>query len=49
MASCLVLLNMDSITRALLCKIVIMLVQEVSVSKMALQLGGSEEKTELGV
>jgi hypothetical protein len=33
--------------RALLCKIVILLVQEVSVSKLGLQLGGSEEKTEL--
>jgi hypothetical protein len=33
--------------RALLCKIVIMLVQEVSVSKLGLQLGGSEEKTQL--
>jgi hypothetical protein len=34
-------------TRALLCKIVIMLVQEMSVSKLRLQLGGSEEKTQL--
>jgi hypothetical protein len=33
--------------RALLCKIVILLVQEVSVSKLGLQLGGSEEKTHL--
>jgi hypothetical protein len=33
--------------KALLCKIVIMLVQEVSVSKLGLQLGGSEEKTQL--
>jgi hypothetical protein len=33
--------------RALLCKIVILLVQEVSVSKLGLQLGGSEEKTQL--
>jgi hypothetical protein len=33
--------------RVLLCKIVIMLVQEVSVSKLGLQLGGSEEKTQL--
>jgi hypothetical protein len=34
-------------TRALLCKIVIMLIQEVSVSKLGLQQGGSEEKTQL--
>jgi hypothetical protein len=33
--------------RALLCKIVIMLVQEVSFSKLGLQLGGSEERTQL--
>jgi hypothetical protein len=34
--------------RALLCKIVILLVQEVSVSKLGLQLGGSKEpKTQL--
>jgi hypothetical protein len=34
-------------TRALLCKIVIMLVQEVSVSKLGLQLEGSKEKTQV--
>jgi hypothetical protein len=34
-------------TRALLYKIVIMLAQEVSVSKLGLQLGESEEKTQL--
>jgi hypothetical protein len=34
-------------TRALLCKIVIMLVQEASVSKLGLQLGGSEETTQV--
>jgi hypothetical protein len=33
--------------RALLCKIMIMIVQEVSFSKLGLQLGGSEEKTQL--
>jgi hypothetical protein len=33
--------------RALLCRIVIMLVQEVSFSKLGLQLGGSEERTQL--
>jgi hypothetical protein len=33
--------------RALLCKIVIMLVQEVSFSKLGLQLGGVEERTQL--
>jgi hypothetical protein len=33
--------------RALLCKIVIMIVQEVSFSKLGLQLGGSKEKTQL--
>jgi hypothetical protein len=33
--------------RALLCKIVILLVQEVFVSKLGLQLEGSEEKTQL--
>jgi hypothetical protein len=33
--------------RALLCKIVIMIVQEVSFSKLGLQLGESEEKTQL--
>jgi hypothetical protein len=33
--------------RALLCKFVIMLVQEVSYSKLGLQLGGSEERTQL--
>jgi hypothetical protein len=33
--------------RALLCKIVIPLVQEVSFSKLGLQLGGSKEKTHL--
>jgi hypothetical protein len=33
-------------TRALPCKIVIMLVQEVSVSKLGLQQGGSEENTQ---
>jgi hypothetical protein len=47
MASCLVLLDRRSMMRALLCKIVILLVQEVSVSKLGLQLGGSEEKTQL--
>jgi hypothetical protein len=35
------------LTRALLHKIVIMLVQEVSFSKLGLQLGGSEERTQL--
>jgi hypothetical protein len=34
-------------TRVLLCKIVIMLVQQVSVSKLGLRLGGSKEKTQL--
>jgi hypothetical protein len=34
-------------TRALLCKIVIMLVQEAFVSKLELQQGGSEEKIQL--
>jgi hypothetical protein len=33
--------------RALLCKIVIMLVQEVSFSKLGLRLGGSKERTQL--
>jgi hypothetical protein len=33
--------------RALLCKIVILLVQEVSVSKLGLRLGGSNGKTQL--
>jgi hypothetical protein len=33
--------------RALLCKIVIIIVQEMSVSKLGLQLGGSKEKTQL--
>jgi hypothetical protein len=33
--------------RALLFKIVILLVQEVSVSKLGFQLGGSKEKTQL--
>jgi hypothetical protein len=47
MASCSVFLNRDSLLRALLNKIVIMIVQEVSVSKLGLQLGGSEEKTQL--
>jgi hypothetical protein len=47
MASCSVLLDRRSMLRALLCKIVIMLVQGVSVSKFGLQLGGSEEKTQL--
>jgi hypothetical protein len=47
MASCSVLLDMRSMLRALLCNIVIMLVQEVSVSKLGLQLGGSEEKIQL--
>jgi hypothetical protein len=31
--------------KALLCKIEVMIVQEVFVSKLGLQLGGSEEKT----
>jgi hypothetical protein len=47
MASCSVLLDRRSMLRALLCKILIMLVQEVSVSELGLQLGGSEEKTQL--
>jgi hypothetical protein len=47
MASCPVLLDRRSMLRALLCKIVIMLVQEVSVSNLGLQLGGSDEKTRL--
>jgi hypothetical protein len=47
MASCSVLLDKHSLLKALLCKIVILLVQEVSVSKLGLQLGGSEEKTQL--
>jgi hypothetical protein len=47
MASCSVLLDRRFMLRALLCKTVIMLVQEVSVSKLGLQLGGSEEKTQL--
>ena len=47
MASCSVLLDRRSMLRALLYRIVIMLVQEVSVSKLRLQLGGSEEKTQL--
>jgi hypothetical protein len=34
--------------RALLCKIVIMLVQEGSFSKLGFRLGGSEERTQLG-
>jgi hypothetical protein len=38
---------MHSMLRALLCKIVIMLVQEVYVSKLGLQLEGSKEKTRL--
>ena len=46
MASCSVLLDRRSMLRALLCKIVILLVQEVSVSKLGLRLG-SEEKTQL--
>jgi hypothetical protein len=33
--------------RAPLCKIVIMLVQEVSFSKLGLQIGGSKERTQL--
>jgi hypothetical protein len=33
--------------RALLCKNCVILVQEVSVSKLGLRLGGSEEKTQL--
>jgi hypothetical protein len=33
--------------RALLFKIVVLLVQEVSASKLGLRLGGSEEKTQL--
>jgi hypothetical protein len=33
--------------RALLCKVVIMLVQKVSYPKLGLQLGGSKEKTQL--
>jgi hypothetical protein len=45
--SCSVLLNRRSMLRALLCKIVIIIVQEVSFSKLGLQLGGSEEKTQL--
>jgi hypothetical protein len=47
MASCSVLLDRRFMLRALLCKIVILLVQEVSVSKLGLPLGGSEEKTRL--
>ena len=47
MTSCSVLLDRRSMLRALLCKIVILLVQEVSVSKLGLRLGGSEEKTQL--
>jgi hypothetical protein len=47
MASCSVILDRRSMLRALLCKIVILLVQEVSVSKLGLQLGGSEENTQL--
>jgi hypothetical protein len=33
--------------RALLCKIVVLLVQEVSVSKLGLRLEGSKEETQL--
>jgi hypothetical protein len=44
MASSLVLLNRRSMMRALLCKIVILLVQEVSVSKLGLQLEGSVKR-----
>jgi hypothetical protein len=47
MASCSVLLDRCSMLRALLFEIVILLVQEVSVSKLGFQLGGSEEKTQL--
>jgi hypothetical protein len=47
MASSLILLNMRSMLRSLLCKIMIMIVQEVSVSKLGFQLGGSEENTKL--
>jgi hypothetical protein len=47
MASCSVLLDRCSMLRALLFKIVILLVQEVSVSKLGFQLGGSEETTQL--
>jgi hypothetical protein len=47
MASCLVILDGRSMLRALLCKIMILLVQEVSVSKLGLQLGGLKEKTQL--
>jgi hypothetical protein len=50
MASCSVLLDRRSMLRAPLCNIkylVLILVQEVSVSKLGLRLGGSEEKTQL--
>jgi hypothetical protein len=47
MASSSVLLNKLFMMRALRCKIVVLLVQEVSVSKLGLRFEESEEKTRL--